>query len=206
MPARLAYTWANSLVCSCSRLSFNARYCSCGRIVTVRRVWRIDWVHSDRDGQAWQSVVENLILMTSFFRRSLAGVQLLLVCPFGHVACCFSQSTRKWSASKPGGSTGLPSVVFPGWTHQINLIVPLAFHQELCVDITSIYNVLGRQQLFALKPGMNGCCHGCIGYLAHPFEKKGLRLSSPASFSLSGGTEPSIQEGNRSHSPEITPV
>jgi hypothetical protein len=27
-----------------------ARYCSCGRIVTVRRVWRIDCVQSDRDG------------------------------------------------------------------------------------------------------------------------------------------------------------
>src|SRR5712692_2780775 len=98
MPARLAYTWVNSLVCSCSRLRIKARYCSCGRIVTVRRVWRIDCVHSERDEHTWQSVVENLILITSFFRLSMAGVQLLLVCPSGHVACCCSQSMGKWLA------------------------------------------------------------------------------------------------------------
>jgi hypothetical protein len=60
--------------------------------------------------------------------------------------------------------------------------------------------------VFAHPDDESFCAGGCIGYLVHPFEKKGLRLSSPASFSLSSGTELSIQEGNRSHSPEITPV
>jgi len=46
----------------------------------------------------------------------------------------------------------------------------------------------------------------CIGYLAHPFEKKPKGLSSPASFLLSGGTQPSIRERNLARSLEKTLV
>src|SRR6266849_6198286 len=111
IPAREALVWANSLVVSRSRLCFKAKYCSCGRIVTVRRVWRLEWVHSERDGHTWQPVVENLILITSLVRLSMAGVQRRLLCPSGHVACCCCQSMRKWSASKPVGSPLLPLMV-----------------------------------------------------------------------------------------------
>lgn len=61
----------------------------------------IDRMHHVRLGHASQSVVENSILISSFFCRSMAGVQLLLVHPIGHVACSRSQSTWKWAASKP---------------------------------------------------------------------------------------------------------
>jgi hypothetical protein len=37
--------------------------------------------------------------------------------------------------------TGLPLMVPAGWTHQVNLVVPLALDQELCVDIAGIDNV-----------------------------------------------------------------
>src|SRR5437762_12583579 len=45
----------------------------------------------------------------------------------------------------------------------------------------------------------------CIGYLDHPFEKEAPGLSPLASFSWSGSTQLSIQEGNRSGFPEKTP-
>ena len=86
-PARVAYRVLKSFVDSCCRLACKASFCSLGRIVTVRRTRRSDCVQSLRLGQAWQSVVENLILMTSLVRLSIAGVQLLLVCPSGQVAC-----------------------------------------------------------------------------------------------------------------------
>ena len=44
--------------------------------------------HDARLGQVPQSVVANLILMTSLSRRSMAGVQLLLVFPSGQVTDC----------------------------------------------------------------------------------------------------------------------
>ena len=36
----------------------------------------------------------------------------------------------------------LPSAVLPGWSYQINLVVLLALHQEWCVYIARIHNVL----------------------------------------------------------------
>jgi hypothetical protein len=54
------------------------------RIVMVRRLYffseRIQWTWL---GQRPQSVVENLILITSWVRLSMAGVQLILRCPRG---------------------------------------------------------------------------------------------------------------------------
>lgn len=38
---------------------------------------------------------------------------------------------------------GLPSVVLSRWTHQIKVIVLLALHQEFCIDISSIHDMLG---------------------------------------------------------------
>ena len=45
---------------------------------------------------------------------------------------------------------------------------------------------------------------GCIGYLGHPFKKRLLGLSIAYSFSLSGGTQPSIEAGNGSRTEEKT--
>ncbi len=36
---------------------------------------------------------------------------------------------------------GLPLIVPAGWTHQVNVVVPLALHLELCVDIARIDDV-----------------------------------------------------------------
>src|SRR5260221_10602025 len=58
--------------------------------------------------------------------------------------------------------TGLPLMVPAGWTHQVNLVVLLALHQEWCVYIARIHNVLSGQERFAFKLGMNGCRHGII--------------------------------------------
>jgi ABC-type antimicrobial peptide transport system permease subunit len=44
-----------------------------------------------------------LILITSLRRLSTAGVQLMLTCPAGHVACCRSQyaSSKNWTVVIP---------------------------------------------------------------------------------------------------------
>ncbi len=107
----------------------------------VRRAERIDWVHYDRDGHAWQSVIENLILITSFFRLSIAGIQLMLVCPSGHRACCCANRWESdWHRTQfvERLAIGSPFGLVATW---INLIVPLALHQELCVHIASIHKV-----------------------------------------------------------------
>ncbi len=46
--------------------------------------------------------------------------------------------------------TGLPAIVFAGWSHQVKLVVALALHQELGVDRARIHNMLGRQELLAV--------------------------------------------------------
>src|SRR5215470_14833519 len=76
-------------------------------MVRVRRLYffteRIQWTWT---GQWPHSVVENLILMTSFFRLSIAGVQLILCClmagkwPVGAPNQCgtlFHQCPARWS-------------------------------------------------------------------------------------------------------------
>lgn len=81
-PARRASCWA------------------CGRMVIVRR-GGVERVHDCWLAPSWQSVVANLILMTSFLKRSIAGVQLVLRLPTGHIACCCSQSMVKSRAANP---------------------------------------------------------------------------------------------------------
>jgi hypothetical protein len=44
----------------------------------------------------------------------------------------------------------------------------------------------------------------CIGYLVHPFKKKALWAIIASLFLLVKWTQPSIQEGNHSRSPEKT--
>jgi hypothetical protein len=35
--------------------------------------------------------------------------------------------------------TGLPLMIPAGWTHQVNLVIPLALNQEFCVNIARVY-------------------------------------------------------------------
>src|SRR5947209_489048 len=71
-------------------------------MVMVRRLYffseRIQWTWL---GQRPQAVVEDLILITSLVRLSMAGVQLILRCPSGQTAGFRSQSMRNWLASMP---------------------------------------------------------------------------------------------------------
>src|SRR5687768_17235685 len=69
-------------------------------MVIVRR-GGVAFVHWFCAGQTWQSVIVNLILITSFLNLSTAGVQLLLVLPIGQIACCCSQSIAKSRAANP---------------------------------------------------------------------------------------------------------
>src|SRR5947209_18241647 len=88
LPERAAYCLVKAGVVCRSRAACKAWYCSCGRTESSRRGtldW--EWVHCVWEGQAWQSLVEKRILMLSFFRLSMVGVQLMLVCPCGQVAC-----------------------------------------------------------------------------------------------------------------------
>jgi len=84
------------------RAAWSASCWACGRIVMVRRLYffaeRIQWTCR---GQRPQAVLENLILITSLVRLSMAGVQLLLCWPSGQIACRCSQSMRNWLASIP---------------------------------------------------------------------------------------------------------
>src|SRR6266516_2892564 len=59
---------------------------------------QIQWIWR---GQRTQAVVENLILITSLVLLSMAGVQLILLCPWRQIACWRSQSMRNWLASMP---------------------------------------------------------------------------------------------------------
>ena len=128
----------------------------------MRRVWRIDWVHSDRDwtclaiGRRELDLDDLVCPVVNGRSPTAAGVPLRtggqLLFPID----------EKVTGIEAGLLTGLPVEVLAGWTHQINLVVPLALHQEFCVDIASIDNMFGRQKLFALKLGMNGCRHGII--------------------------------------------
>ncbi|GHO77263.1 hypothetical protein KSD_50340 [Ktedonobacter sp. SOSP1-85] len=46
---------------------------------------------------------------------------------------------------------------------QIDLIVTLAFNEELGVDIACINDVFSWEKVLAIKLGMNGCRHSVIG-------------------------------------------
>src|SRR5205823_14753800 len=82
IPAHRAYCLANAGLCSRRRAACNASCCSWGRTVINRRgVAECEDVQLVRRGQLRQSVVEKRILITSLLRLSMAGVQLLLVCP-----------------------------------------------------------------------------------------------------------------------------
>src|SRR5256714_13031814 len=83
------------------RAACKASYASFGRTVSVRRWYFVmEWMQRVRLGHAPQSLVESLILVTLFFRLSMAGLHLMLVFPAGQVACSRSQSIWKWAASK----------------------------------------------------------------------------------------------------------
>src|SRR5262249_30804621 len=79
IPSRSADCLANADVFCRRRAAWSASCWACGRSVMVRRLYffaeRRQWTWR---GQRPQSMVENLILMTSFFRWSMAGVQLIL--------------------------------------------------------------------------------------------------------------------------------
>jgi len=57
---------------------------------------------------------------------------------------------------------GLPMSILAGWANRINLVVPLALHQQLRINISRIYDMLVREQFFAGEPGVNSCGHGII--------------------------------------------
>ena len=102
IPSRSAYCLAKAGVFCRRRVAWSASCWACGRMVRVRRLYffseRIQWTWR---GQRPQSVVENLILITSLVRLSMAGVQLILRCPSGQIACWRSQSMTNWLASMP---------------------------------------------------------------------------------------------------------
>lgn len=100
IPARRAYSIANSVVCSRARPMRNASCRASGRIVIARRA-EVERVHCGRSGQARQSATENLILITGVVPRASAGVQLWLTFPAGHVARCWAKSMAKSRAANP---------------------------------------------------------------------------------------------------------
>lgn len=62
----------------------------CGEEFSMQNAYTAsDW------GRLGNTRVENLILMTSFFRLSMVGVQLMLVFPSGQTACLACQSIVK---------------------------------------------------------------------------------------------------------------
>jgi hypothetical protein len=96
------------------------------RMVMVRRLYffseRIQWTWR---GQRPQSLVENLILITSLVRLSMAGVQLILRCPSGQIACWHSQSMRNWLASMPCSDARLPLHITTRRTNDFNAVLRL---------------------------------------------------------------------------------
>jgi hypothetical protein len=93
IPDRRSYSLLNVLLSSLWRAACNARYCASLRTVSVRLGYFFcECTHLLNNSQRRQSLLENLILITSLVRLSMASLQLRLVLPAGHVACRECQS------------------------------------------------------------------------------------------------------------------
>jgi hypothetical protein len=96
-------------------------------MVMVRRLYffseRIQWTWT---GQRPQSVVENLILITSLVRLSMAGVQLILRCPRGANCLLVFPIDDEPSSINALLGIGLPLHIATGRTNHFDPILRLA--------------------------------------------------------------------------------
>lgn len=110
-----------SLVFSCSRLYVRARYVVWRRTVRARG----DGGHHNRADQAWQSVVEHVIVNTSCFRLSTTEIQRTLTVPAGRRLGAFPSDGNE-VALRTRLLRGLPMRVLANWPNYIAAVVVLA--------------------------------------------------------------------------------
>ena len=108
-----------------------------------------------RLGQLWQSLIENLILMTSLLRLSMAGVQLILRVAFGAGGLLGLPIDVKLARREALFLLSLPFDIGTGGANQIDAIILLTAVQQLGIDIARIDDMLLGQQFLLLEPFMN---------------------------------------------------
>jgi len=103
-----------------------------GRIVTVRRIWRLDWVQK-RSRRTCLAIArgERRVLMTSFVRVVNSRSQLRPLCPCCPRGLLLFPIDKKVTGIEASLLAWLPMIIFSGRTHQINLVVLLALNKGL---------------------------------------------------------------------------
>jgi hypothetical protein len=166
MPARRAYSAANSASVARARAAWSATYCSCGRTAKVRR-GSTECVQSVRWAHRLQSAVENLILITWFLRLSTAGSHSMLSLPAGQIALLLSQSTAPsrprshWRRSP--SPPGLPAPISLRRAEEVHPEVAPARDQEFRIHVAGVDHVHARQQVLGIQGTMHGLEHRAVG-------------------------------------------